>query len=380
MNPSPIYLDNNATTALDPLARAAMAPFLDSSYANPSSPYGFARAASRALALAREQVAGLLAADPARVVFTSGGTESNNMALHAARVARPERPRLVLSAVEHASVRVPARRWAEQGGRVSVIPVSREGALDLAALRAALDSDVALVSLMTANNETGVCYPVDDVCAWAHAVGAWFHTDAVQAAGKLSVAVGRADFLSVCAHKMHGPKGSGALVVPAGSDAHPLVSGGEQEFGWRAGTENVAAVVGFGVAADIAKQSRAETELRLRAWRDEVELRIRDALPDVWVVGAEQPRLPNTSLFIFGGVETESLLARLDLEGFCCSSGSACAAGAHEPSAVLRAQGWDGAGAVVRVSSSRFTQRADLECLVDCLINSVKGLRASARR
>lgn len=379
MMPSPVYLDHNATTPLDPAARAAMEPFLGEQFANPSSPYAFARPASRALARAREQVAALVAAEPPRVVFTSGGTESNNLALHAAWSARPERRHLVISAVEHASVRAPAQAWVRRGGTLTVVPVSREGALDMDALRRAVTAQTALVSVMAANNETGICYPIGEAAELAHRAGAWFHSDAVQAAGKLSLAAGACDFLSLCAHKLHGPKGAGALLVPAGLAAEPLLAGGEQEFGWRGGTENVAALAGFGVAAELAAAARPAMAARLRAWHDAFEQAVLDGLPGVLVVGRTQARLPNTSLLLVEGVATEALLARLDLDGYCCSAGSACAAGAPEPSPVLLAQGWDQRGAVLRVSTGRFTPENALENLVPVLLSGVHQLRLTAR-
>lgn len=379
MNPSTVYLDNNATTRIAPEARAAMEPFLSEQYGNPSSPYAFARPASRALARAREQVAALVRVAPTRVVFTAGGTESNNLALHAALTARPERRHLILSAVEHVSVLEAARGWERRGVRLSVIPVSPAGALDLQALQRALDTPAALVSVMTANNETGVCFPVEECCALAHRAGAWFHTDAVQAAGKLAPTEWAADFISLCAHKLHGPKGAGALVVPGALEAAPLLAGGEQEFGWRAGTENVAALAGFGAAADAASAVRAEVMPRLRTWHDRMEEAILRRLPGSHILGAEQPRLPNTTLLQLDGVDTESVLARLDLAGFCCSSGSACAAGAHQPSHVLHAMGRVGRGGVVRLTSSRFTRADELESLVDTLVLSVHELRQVTR-
>lgn len=376
MNPSPVYLDNNATTALLPEVRTAMEPFLAGCYGNPSSPYAFARPASRALARAREQVAGLAGVEPGRVVFTSGGTESNNLALHAALNARPERPHLIVSAVEHAAVLEPARAWARRGIRLTVIPVTPDGALDLHALDHALDPTTALVSIMTANNETGVCYPMAEIRDRVRRVGAWLHTDAVQAAGKLPLP--DADFVSLCAHKMHGPKGAGALVIPAGLTAQPLLTGGEQEGGWRAGTENLAALAGFGAAAEAALRSDGFWTER-RACHDALEQALLARLAGVRVLGAGQPRLPNTSLFCLAGVETEALLARLDLAGFCCSSGSACAAGAHETSHVVRAMGWAGQGGVLRVSTGRFNRREDTESLVTTLVLGVNQLRQVAR-
>ena len=379
MNPSPVYLDNNATTRLLPEARAAMDPFLDACYANPSSPYNMARSASRAPDTAREQVAALAGCDPARVVFTSGGTESNNLALHLGLAAHPNRRRLVISAVEHASVLHPAQTWARQGGTVSVIPVTHEGALDLQALHEAIGPDTALVSIMAANNESGICYPVDECAALAHQAGALFHTDAVQAFGKIPFTAGPADLVSLCAHKLHGPKGAGALIVPAHQIGPGLMQGGEQEFGLRAGTENVAALAGFGVAAENALSQREPLAAKLEVWRADFEQSVTTLLSGLTVLGAAQPRLPNTTLLAIEGVKTEALLAQLDWAGFCCSSGSACAAGAQQPSHVAKAHGWAEIGALLRISTSRYTKKTELENLVALLVDGVKQLRTMHR-
>lgn len=375
MNPSTVYLDNNATTRLCPEAFAAMSPLLDTFYANPSSPYGFARHASRALARAREQVAALIRVDPARVVFTSGGTESNHLALHAALAARPKRRRIVLSAVEHASLLASANVWANRGYEICVIPVSRDGALDREAFVAALDESAALVSVMAANNETGVCYPVVELSEQARKVGALFHTDAVQAVGKIPFEAGDFDFISLCAHKINGPKGVGALVIPQGIELSPMFVGGEQEFGLRAGTENVPAQAAFGAAAELASSSREEVSARLLGWRAEMERAVLAGVDRVSVIGRNQTRLPNTSFFFIEDVETEALLAQLDWAGFCCSAGSACAAGAHQTSHVAKAQGWTERGALLRVSTGRFTLRHEWENLVGAVCDGIKRLR-----
>jgi len=382
--PSPLYFDNNATTALDPAARAAMEPFLANCYANPSSPYTFARASSLAVLRAREQVAALLSADPARVVFTSGGTESNSTAILGALAARPERRHIVTSSVEHASVREPLQEAERRGWRVTRVAVDAEGRIDLAALRAAVTGDTALVSVMCAHNETGHLHPVAALADIAHTHGAWFHSDAAQAAGRIPLdlrALG-ADLVTVCAHKMHGPKGVGALVLAPGIDLPPLLRGGGQERGRRAGTENVPALAGFGAAAEAAVAALSDLGARVRSWRDRTEREL-SALGGVRVVASTQPRLPQTSLLLINGVDTEVLLARLDMLGLCCSSGSACEAGAHEPSPALRAMGLltpDAAGripAVLRISWSRFNTAADTESLVDGVSRSVKELRGA---
>lgn len=379
--PSAHYFDNNATTALDPAARAAMEPFLGACFANPSSPYTLARASSLALLGARERVAALIGAAPERIVFTSGGTESNNTALRGAPALRPGRRRIVTSGVEHASVREVLADLEQQGWRVTRVAVDGEGRLDPGALRAALADDVALVSVMAAHNETGHLFPVRELAELAHRCGALFHTDAVQAAGRIPIDVRElgVDLLSLCAHKMHGPKGAGALYAREGVDLPPLLRGGEQERGRRAGTENVPALAGFGAAAEVAAAALPDLEGRVRALRDRAEQALL-ALGGVRVVAAATPRLPNTSLLLIDGADTEALLARLDMLGFCCSSGSACESGAAEPSPALRAMGVVAAGAsarvaVLRLSWSRFNGAADTESLVDAVSRSVKELR-----
>lgn len=384
--PSPHYFDNNATTALDPAALEAMLPFLSVQYANPSSPYTFARAPALAVARAREQVAALVGAPPADIVFTSGGTESNNAAVWGALAARPERRHVVTTAVEHVSVLAAAREAERQGVRVTRLPVDGAGRLDLAAARDAITADTALVSVMAANNETGVLFPLRELAELARDAGALFHTDAVQATGKCPFSAYElgADLVSLCAHKMHGPKGVGALYVRAGAPWTPLLRGGAQEQGRRAGTEHVAGIAGFGEAAERALAARDEAMPRLRAWRDRFEAALREHLPRCLVVGADTERLPNTSLVLCADVDTDVWLAHLDLEGFCCSSGSACAAGAHEPSHVLAALGLPAAAGwgsrpvgVLRVSTSRFTTAAEVESLVHAVVGSVKELRAT---
>lgn len=383
--PSLQYFDNNATTAIDPIVLDAMMSYLSGAYANPSSPYGFARGPALAVARAREQVAALLSAKAKDVVFTSGGTESNNAAIHGALAAQPGRAHVVVTAVEHVSVLAAADRAERAGARCTRLAVDGSGRIDLDAARAAITPDTAVVSAMAANNETGVLFPLAELARLAHDAGALFHTDAVQAAGKVpfDVTACGADLVSIGAHKLHGPKGVGALVLRDGLAWEPLLCGGAQERGRRAGTENVAGVVGFGAAAERALAVRDDVMPRLRAWRDGFEAALAAAVPRVLVAGADAPRLPNTSLVLCDGLDTDVWLAHLDMEGFCCSSGSACAAGAHEPSHVLRAMGlpaaagWGGGPVgILRVSTSRFTTAAQVESLVDAVVRSVKELRA----
>ncbi|HMP75355.1 MAG TPA: cysteine desulfurase family protein [Kiritimatiellia bacterium] len=370
-----IYADHNATSPLDPLVWDAMRPFFTERFHNPASPYTPARAAALAITSARERVAELVDCAPEEIIFTSGGTESNTTAIHLARAWNPDRRHWICSAVEHASVLEPLAALEREGHRVSHIPVDRSGRIDLAALDAALTEDTALVCVMSANNETGIVHPIDEIAARAHARGVPVHVDAVQSVGRvpLSVRALGVDLLTCCAHKMHGPKGAGALVVRAGRSVGPLIRGGGQEQGRRAGTENVPALVGFGAAAARARMLLEAEGPRVRALRDQVEADIRGALPDVVVVGADVARLPNTTLFLVPGLHTDVLLARLDLADICCSSGSACASGSAEPSHVLKAMGWggDSAPAALRVSWGRFSTEAEANILVSALVNGV---------
>jgi cysteine desulfurase len=379
-----IYFDNNATTALDPAAAEAMRPFLGPEFANPSSPYSAGRSAAAAIARSREAVATLIGAEPGEIVFTSGGTESNNAALRGALETMPGRDHLVLTRVEHPSV-LNCARWIERrGGRVTWIAVDAKGQPDLDALRAAVTAHTALVSMMAANNETGILLPVAAAAEIAHAAGAMFHTDAVQAAGKIAFHVRDigADYASLGAHKMHGPKGIGALFIRAGAPFAPQQVGGDQEHGRRAGTENVACVAGFGAAASIAAARIQDMDSRVRAMRDDYEARVTKHCPDALVVGRDAARLPNTSDILFRHVDPEALVARLDMDGLCCSSGSACAAGAHEPSHVMSAMGLpvsEGWGPL-RVSLGRFNTADEIECLVARVLHNVRALREPERQ
>ena len=377
-----IYADHNATSPLDPLVWDAMRPYFTERFHNPASPYTPARTAALAVTTAREQVAELVDCSPEEIIFTSGGTESNVTAIQLARAWHPTRRHWVCSAVEHASILEPLAALECEGHRVSRIPVDRSGRLDLAALDASLTDDTALVSVMSANNETGVVHPVAEIAARARARGIPVHVDAVQSVGRVSIsfrALG-VDLLTCCAHKMHGPKGAGALAVRAGRPAEPLIRGGGQEQGRRAGTENVPALAGFGHAAMRARMALEAEGPRQRALRDQVEAGVRSALPGVVVVGADAERLPNTTLFLVPGLHTDVLLARLDLADICCSSGSACASGSSERSHVLKAMGWGSeAMAALRVSWGRFSTPAEANILVSELVNGVSEVLRAKR-
>jgi cysteine desulfurase len=364
----PAYLDHNATTRLDERVLEAMLPYLSGPYANASSLHRFGRAARDAVEHARTQVAALVGAQPGEVVWTSGGTESNNLAIKG--VAAIDAGRLLYGATEHPAVMEAAESLAAQRG-VEAIVVDCDGRVDWPRFEQQLAAGpVALVALMRANNETGVIQDVAHAARLVHAAGARFHVDAVQAAGKIALdfaALG-ADLMSLSSHKLHGPKGIGALLRRADVDLWPLHHGGPQERGLRGGTENVAAIVGFGAAAELAQhewQARARHTLELRQ-RLEAGLR---ALPGVQIFGDRVERLPNTVQFAVPGFDGEALLMQLDRRGFAVSSGSACASGKDEPSHVLLAMGVapETARGAIRVSLGVTNIAAEVDAFVEAL-------------
>lgn len=336
------YFDHNATTPLAAEVLEAMLPYLQGPYANASSLHRLGRAARDAVEAARAEVAALMQAEPGMVIWTSGGTEANNLALKG--LIRPGRAqRLRYGATEHPAVMECAESLRGDGVEVEAIGVDAQGLIDPERLAAELARAPAdLVSIMLANNETGVIQPIPELAAVVHAAGGLFHVDAVQALGKLPLDVQTlgADLLSVSAHKLQGPKGIGALIRVSPVDLHPLHHGGAQEGGVRGGTENVAAIVGFGAACQRAAQDLAERSARLLALRERLEAGL-DRLPGVIRFAAAAPRLPNTVQFALAGWTGETLLMQLDRRGYCVSSGSACASGSGEPSHVLLAMGVD---------------------------------------
>jgi cysteine desulfurase len=336
-----VYLDHNATTPLHPRVLEAMLPVMREGFGNPSSLHWFGQQARAAIDEARGRVAALVGATPGEIVFTASGTEADNAALRgAALVAREPRRKVLYAAFEHHAVVNTAKALAEEGLPVEAVRVGADGRVDLGDLEARLGGDdTALVAVMHSNNETGVVQPVEEVARLAHAKGALVHCDAVQAAGKIPVDVARlgADTLALSAHKIYGPKGTGALWVKRGTRLKAMVRGGSQERNRRAGTENVAGIVGFGVAAALAAESLASEAPRLGALRDALEGKLL-AIPGARRNG-EGARVPNTANVSFDGIEAESLLMALDLMGIAVSTGAACAAGAVEPSHVLRAMG-----------------------------------------
>jgi cysteine desulfurase len=376
-----LYLDHNATTPVDPLVADAMMAVLRQDFGNPSSVHSFGQRAKLLLDQARNSVARLLDVDPAEVVFTSGGTEADNLALRGAAEALEPlgRRHVIASAIEHEAVLQACRALARRGWRVTWLPVDASGLVDPAALEAALDDETAIVSVMHANNEIGTIQPIAALAAMARARGALFHTDAVQSAGKIAVSA-RAlgvDLLAISAHKFNGPKGVGALWVRRGVRLAAQAVGGRQEKNRRAGTENLPAIVGLGVAADQALARLATTAPRLAALRDRLETGVVAAVPGVTVNGGVAPRVSNTSNIGFEGIEAESLLIALDLEGIAVSTGSACSSGTLEPSHVLKAMGLplhDTQNAI-RFSLGSSTTEADIDRVISVLPSLVARLR-----
>jgi cysteine desulfurase len=362
---SEIYFDNNATTRVLPEVAEVMLPFLTEHYGNPSSIHRFGSEVGQKITEGRAQVAALIgAADPVEVMFTSCGTEGDNAAIRGMLEARSEKRHIVTTQVEHPAVLGLCQHLEKKGYRVTWLGVDQDGALDLEELRAALSDDTALVSIMWANNETGVIFPIEEVGAIVRSKGIPLHVDAVQAAGKLALKVKDlpVDLLTISGHKFHAPKGVGALYVRRGIPFPPFMIGGHQERNRRAGTENVAAIIGMGKAAEIALDRLAEDGTRVKKLRDQLETLLLDSCPDSRVNGQRQNRLPNTLNISFRYLEGESVLVLLDQQGICASTGSACTAGSSEPSHVLRAMKVpaDWLQGAVRFSLSRFNTEAEV--------------------
>src|SRR6185312_15527317 len=334
-----IYLDNNSSTRIDPAVLEEMMPFLTSRYGNPSGSHRFGAQAKEATNLAHERVANLLGCQPNEVVFTSCGTESDNSAIHSALQMSPERRHVVTTSVEHNAVLNYCEAVVRRGCEVTVVPVDEQGRLDLAELERAIRPETAVVSVMWANNETGVINPVEEIAQICKRKGVFFHTDAVQAVGKMAIDLESLPihFLSLSGHKLHAPKGVGALYVNHKARFQPLIVGGPQEGGRRAGTDNVASIVGLGKAAEIAFETLEEENSSVRALCNRFEKTLLAELEDVLVNGDPTARLPNTSNLAFSGVDAQAILLKLDQEGICCSLGSSCTTGSVQPSHVLRA-------------------------------------------
>jgi cysteine desulfurase len=377
-----IYLDHNATTPLDPRVLELMLPLLRGGGGNASSIHWFGQRARAAVDEARGHVAALIGASPAEVVFTGSGTEADNMALRGvAGLAREPRRKIVYAAIEHHAVVNTARALGEEGWPVEVARAGGDGLVDLDDLRARVDERTALVAVMLANNETGVVQPVAEVARLAHERGALVHCDAVQAAGKIPVDVGAlgVDLLALSAHKIYGPQGAGALFARRGVRLRALLRGGSQERNRRAGTENVAGIAGLGEAARLARAELGPLASRVGALRDRLEERLR-AEPGV-VRNGDGPRVPNTTNLSFAGVEAESLLMALDLMGVAVSTGAACAAGAVEPSHVLRGMGlsMERVQGSLRFSLGRSTTEGEVDRAAQAVAEAVARQRERAR-
>lgn len=376
-----VYADNAATTPVTPAVLEAMTPWLMENYGNPSSIYSIGRAARTAVEKARRQVATALNADPGEIYFTSCGTEADNWALKGSmrRWAAKGKKHLITAAFEHHAILHSAKALEKEGFEVTYLPVTPEGLVDPAELEKAIREDTALVSIMLANNEIGTVQPIAELAAIAHAHGAWFHTDAVQAVGHIPVDVKAlgVDMLSLSGHKFHAPKGVGALYVKKGILPNIFMDGGAQEKGRRAGTENLASIVGLGEAITVATASLKENMARITAMRD----RLIDSLlqlPRTRLNGSREHRLPGNLNISFEGIEGESLLLRLDMAGICASSGSACTSGSLDPSHVLMAIGLkhEVAHGSLRLSLSELTTEEDIDYIIAQVPPIVEGLRA----
>lgn len=374
-----IYFDNNATTMVLPEVFNAMAPYFTENYGNASSMHHFGGLNKKAIENARRNVAELLNAMPAEIIFTSGGTEADSSAIYSALRVYPAKKHIITSAVEHPAVLEVFKKLAKEGYNVDFIGVDSDGRFNMEQYKAVLNEDTALVSVMWANSETGTIFPVKEIAALAHKAGALFHTDAVQAVGKIPTDVKDidADMLSCSSHKIHGPKGVGALYVKQGVRFMPFMVGGHQEKTRRAGTENVPALVGFGEAAKIAKETLWKYKEQVAPLRDKLENALLSAIPDSKVNGDKLNRLPNTSNISFGYVEGESILMMLDEHNICASSGSACTSGSLEPSHVLMAMGvpFQFAHGSIRFSLSKFNTEEEVETIVKVLPPVIKRLR-----
>jgi len=374
-----IYLDNNATTPLDPAVIEEMLPFLTRYYGNPSSGYAFAAKARKAVELARERLAALLRCEPSEIIFTSGGTESNNAVIHSAVQFEPRGKHLVISSVEHSAVLRPCQDLEKRGCHVTFLGVDRDGNVDVGQVEAAIRPETALVSIMWANNETGVLFPVERIAEICHRKGVLFHTDAVQVIGKIPIRLRdtAVNFLSLSAHKFHGPKGVGALYVSRRTRFTPLVAGGGQENGRRGGTENAAGIVGLGKAAELAGKHLTEGKCSVRSMRDRFEKALLETVNGTLVNGAGAERIPNTSSLAFEGIESSAALLLLDRHRICCSAGSACRTGSQEASHVLRAMNpkGDGARRSLRFSFSRFNTEVQIDHAIEIVPKVIEKLR-----
>ncbi|MBU1140150.1 MAG: cysteine desulfurase NifS [Proteobacteria bacterium] len=377
-----IYMDNNATTRVAPEVVDAMLPFLTDCYGNPSSMYNFGGQVGTAISQARGKVAELLGAESSEIIFTSCGTESDSTAILSALQAFPEKRHIVTTRVEHPAVKNLCENLDRLTGhkhRVTRLQVESDGTLDMERYEEALADDTAIVSVMWANNETGVIFPVEKMAAMAKERGILFHTDAVQAVGKIPINLGKLDidFLSLSGHKLHAPKGVGVLYVKRGTPYVPFLAGGHQEEGRRGGTENVASIVGLGKACELAGKMMGEENSRVKALRDRLEEGLLASVPKSMLNGHKTDRLPNTSNISFEFVEGEAILLHMNIYNICASSGSACTSGSLEPSHVLRAMGvpFTAAHGSIRFSLSIYNTEAEVDFVLEKMPPIIAELR-----
>jgi cysteine desulfurase len=375
-----IYMDNNATTKVAPEVVEAMLPYLSEYYGNPSSMHSFGGDVGGKIKEARQNVADLIGASPEEIVFTSCGTESDGTAIRAAIESNPDRKQIVTSRVEHPAIKNLYETLSKQGYRVTFVPVDNDGILDLDYLYNSLDDDTAIVSLMWANNETGVVFPVEEISREVKDRGILFHTDAVQAAGKIAIDVGTTgiDMLSLSGHKFHAPKGIGVLYIRKGTKFSPYMIGGHQEQGRRGGTENVASIIAMGKAAELAKQHvDGNSYACVSELRDKLETALLERVSYSMVNGDTKNRLPNTTSIAFEYVEGEAILLMMNEHGICASSGSACTSGSLEPSHVLRAMGvpFTAAHGSIRYSLSRYNTEKEIDFVIEKMPPIIERLR-----
>lgn len=374
-----IYVDNNATTKVAPEVFEAMLPYFKEYYGNPSSMHTFGGKVDSDIKQARTSVASLLGAAPEEIVFTSCGTESDNTAIWAAIQSNPDKKHIMTSRVEHPAVKNLFEYLSKNGYRVTFIPVDSKGRLDMDYLYKNLTDNTAIVTIMWANNESGVIFPIDKIAQIVKETGAVFHTDAVQAVGKVPIDLNKidVDMLSLSGHKLHGPKGVGALYVRKGTKFSPFLIGGHQESGRRGGTENVASIIGLGKASELASAYMGEENTRVKQLRNKLESELLKQIPNTIINGDRENRLPNTTNVSFEYVEGESILLMMDELGICASSGSACTSGSLEPSHVLRAMGvpFTAAHGSIRFSLSIYNTEEEIDFIIEKLPPIIKRLR-----
>ncbi len=374
-----IYMDNNATTGVAPEVLEAMLPYLKDQYGNPSSMHSFGGGVEAAVTKARTQVADLLGAKPNEIVFTSCGTESDSTAIYSALNAQPDKKHFITTRVEHPAVLALGQHLEKKGYTVTYLGVDSKGRLNLDDLAAAFTKDTALVSVMFANNETGNLYPIEEIGRMCRERGVLFHTDAVQAVGKLPMNLAElpVDYLALSGHKLHAPKGVGALYVRRGAPFRPFLRGGHQERGRRAGTEAVPSIVALGMACELAGRHIGDENTKVKALRDTLQERLMASIPEAIINGDTEKRLPNTLNISFKYVEGEAILLLLDQYGICASSGSACTSGSLEPSHVLRAMGvpFTYAHGSLRLSLCRYNTAAEVDLVTEALPKIITRLR-----